>query len=134
MATTPNSIITPQSVGNGIAALVSPTAVTARTNIVGTTGLVLLKAATTNGCKVRRIVWRSAGTSSVGILSLWVHNGTTSFLFDELELTAMTPSTTLVAANGSKAYDDFMLAPTEALYASVTVMQSLNVFAQCSDL
>lgn len=49
MPTTPNSIVTPQSVGNGIATLTSPTAITSRANITGTTGLVSLKPVTSNG-------------------------------------------------------------------------------------
>lgn len=134
MATTPNSIITPQTVGNGIGTATAPTAVTSRANITGTTGLILLKGTSTNGSKVYEISYKSKGTSIAGILFIWRYDGTTSYLFDEITLTAVTPSTTLASDTGKKTYANLSLKPTEALYFSVSVAQDLNVFAQCSDL
>lgn len=134
MATTPNSIVTPQTVGNGVATLTTPTAVTSRANITGTTGLVELKPVTTNGTKVYEIAWKSKGTSVAGILSIWRYDGTTSYLFDEIAIGGITPSTTVVSERGSKTYANLSLKSTEALYISTTVVQDLTAFAQCSDL
>ena len=135
MATTPNSIVTPQAVGNGIATLTSPTAVTSRANIAGTTGLVALKPVTSNGTKVYEINWKSKGASVGGHLFIWRFDGTTSYLFDELPISGgITPSTTTASETGKKIYANLGLKLTEALYCSVTVSQDINVFAQCSDL
>lgn len=134
MATKPNSVITPQSVGNGIATLTSPTAITSRANITGTTDLVKLKDVTSDGCKVYEIKWKAKATSTAGCLSVWRYNGTTSFLMDELPITGVTASNTSMSETGSKTYDNLALLPTESLYVSVTVANDLNVFAQCSNL
>ncbi len=133
MATTPNSIVTPQTVGNGIATLTTPTAITSRANITGTTGLVALKGVTTNGTKCYEINYKSKGTSLAGLLSIWVYDGTTSYLRDEIPIAAVTPSTTAVSTSGRVTYDNLALKSTEALYVSVTVQQDLTVFAACSD-
>lgn len=134
MTTTANSIITPQTVGNGIATLTSPTAITSRANIAGVTGLVALKPVTANGSKVYEIGFKSKGTSSAGMLSIWRHDGTTSFLMDELPIVGVTPSTILASESYKRTYPNLALKSTEALYCSVTVAQDLSVFAQCSDL
>lgn len=134
MATTPNSIITPQTVGNGVATLTSPTAVTSRANIAGTTGLVQLKAAPTNGAKVYEISYKCKGTSSAAQIFIWKYDGTTSYLFDEIPVAAVTPSATVASDNGKKTYANLTLKTTESLYVSVSVAQDLTVFAAVSDL
>lgn len=134
MTVTANSIVTPQTVGNGNATLTSPTAITSRANITGVTGLVKLKDVTTNGTKCYEINWKSKGTSVAGQIFIWRYNGTTSFLMDELPIGGVTPSTTVASESNKKTYANLGLLATEALYCSVTVSQDLNVFAQCSDL
>lgn len=134
MAATPNSVITPQSVGNGIATLTAPAAITSRANIVGTTGLTALKAVTANGTKCYEIRYKAKGSTSAGLLSVWRYNGTTSHLEDEIPINAVTAGTTTASDSGSKTYTNMALLPTEALYVSVTVANDLTVFAQCSDL
>jgi hypothetical protein len=134
MATTPNSIITPQTVGNGIATLTSPTAITTRTNIVGTTGLVQLTATTTNGKKVYEIHTKAKATTTAGSLCVWRYNGTTSFLEYEIAINAVTASTTTPSDTMRVTYDNLALSPTEQLFVSVTVANDLTVFAQASDL
>lgn len=135
MTVTANSIITPQGVGNGIATLTSPTAITSRANIAGTTGLTALKPVTSNGTKCYEINWKSKGASSAGHIFIWRYDGTTSYLADELPIAGgITPSTTVASESNKKTYANMGLKSNEALYCSVTVAQDLNVFAQCSDL
>lgn len=134
MSTTPNSVITPQTVGNGVATLTSPTAITSRANITGTTGLTALKPTTTNGSKVYEIRWKAKGTTTAGSLCIWRYDGTTSYLFDEISISGVSASTTTPSETGSKTYDNLALKSTEALYVSVTVQNDLTAFAQCSDL
>ena len=134
MALTPNSVVTPQTVGNGSATLTSPTPITSRANIVGTTGLVQLKGVTTNGTKVYEIKYKAKATTVAGMLSIWRYNGTTSMLEDEIPINAVTASTTVASDSGRRLYDNLALLATESLWVSVTVANDLNVFAQCSDL
>lgn len=134
MATTPNSAVTPQTVGNGIATLTSPTAITSRANITGTAGLVQLKGTSTNGTKCYEIKYKAKATTTAGQLCIWRYNGTTAFLETEITINAVTASTTVAADSGRVTFDNLALISTESLWVSVTVANDLNVFAQCSDL
>lgn len=128
MTSTP---IFPQTPLLEVASLTSPTPVTSRANITGTTGLVLLVGTSVNGKRVDSITVKSKGTSSLGgILSIWLLNGGTSYLWDEIELSSLTPSTVVASMAITKKYTDINLAATsESLYISTTVAQDLNVFA-----
>lgn len=80
------------------------------------------------------IEWKSKGTSVAGQLWIWRFDGTTSFLYDELPIAGVTPSTTVASERNRKAYANLGLKSTEALFISVTVAQDLNAFAAVSDL
>jgi hypothetical protein len=130
-----NAAVFPQGPATEIATLTSPTAITARTNITGTTGLVQLTALpVTNAKRVDSIVIKSKATSVAGTLCVWVYNGTTSFLYDEIDLTAVTASTTVASFTASKSYlgstqGSIQLPLLHQLYVSVTVANDLTVFA-----
>jgi hypothetical protein len=113
----------------GIATLTSATAVTSRANITGTTGLVQLTATSTNGTRIDAITVKGKGTTVATTLSLWIYNGTTSFLFDEIDLAAVTPTTILDSVAGAKSYTSLLLPPTYQLFISEQVQADLNVFA-----
>jgi len=113
----------------GIATLVSATAITSLANITGTTGLVQLTATSTNGTRVDQITVRSQGTSVASELCIWVYNGTTSYLYDIIDVSAVTASTTTDPFTSSKSYTNLVLPPTYQLYVSETVQTNLNVFA-----
>lgn len=113
----------------GIATLVSATAITTETNITGTTGLVQLTATSTNGTRVDNITVRAQGTTVASKLDIWLYNGTTSYLLDEIDIAALTPSTILDTVFVSKGYTNLVLPPTYQLYISQTVQTNVNVFA-----
>lgn len=131
-----NAAVFPQIPDTEIATLTSPTAVTSRANIVGVTGLTLLTALpVSNPKRVDSILVKSKGTSLAGLLFVWIYNGTTSFLYDEIDLAAVTPSTTLASMKVTRNYladqaqGSIQLGVNEQLYISTTVAQDLNVFA-----
>lgn len=135
MSVTPNSIITPQTVGNGIATLTSPTPITSRANITGTTGLTQLTATTASGKKVYEIRWKAKGLTTAGSLCVWRYDGTTSYLEFELPIKGgVTANTTTASESGSRTFDNLVLSANEKLYVSVTVANDMTVFAQASDL
>jgi hypothetical protein len=113
----------------GIATFTSQAAITSRANITGVTGLVQLTATSTNGTRIDKIKVSSKETTVAGILSIWIYNGTTSFLFDELIVGAVTGSTTLPGYTIEKDYQNLVLPPTYQLYVSPTVDQDLNIIA-----
>ena len=131
-----NQAVYPQTPATEIATLTAPTAITSRANITSTTGLVQLTAiSVTNPKRVDAIVVKSKGTSLAGILFVWLYDGTTSYLRDEIDLTAVTPSTTVDSMLVAKNYitnapeGSIQLKVTHQLYISTTVQQDLNVFA-----
>lgn len=111
-----------------VATLTSPTAVTSRANITGTTGLTKLTDLQTNGLRVDSIQVVSKGTSSAGIVFVWLYDGTTSYLWDQIDISAVTGSTTLDSIAVSKTYTSKNLTPTQQLYVSISVTQDVNVF------
>jgi hypothetical protein len=72
------------------------TANTARDG-TGTIGTVFT--AGTNGSRIDMIDLQATGTTTAGMIRLFVHNGTNAFLLGELPVTANTPSGTVPAWN-----------------------------------
>lgn len=124
--TTPVFALTPAI---GIATLTTPTAVTSRANITGTTNLTLVDTAGTNGTRVSQIYIRAKGNTAAASVFIWIYNGTTSFLYDEFVVTAVTASNTAEAFNATKYYDNLVLPSGYSLYASTTIQQDYNVIA-----
>lgn len=116
----------------GIATLTAATAITSRANITGTTGLVQLTATSTNGTKVDAITVTAKGTTVANIVDIWIYNGTTSFLYAEIAVSAVTPSTTVQAFTTTVPFNNLVLPPTYQLYISEqvgTTSADLNVMA-----
>ena len=119
----------------GIATLTAATAITSRANITGTTGLVQLTPTSTNGKRIDVIRVKGKGTTVASNLFIWLYNGTTSFLFDEIDIPAITAANTTDSYTVSKVYSDtgLVLPPTYQLYVSETVQTDLNIFAHSGD-
>lgn len=84
MATTPAFTATPRAAQ----ALVS----TANTGRDGTGTLVDVFAAGSSGSRIEHIDLAAIGTTTAGVLRLFLHDGSTSRLWKELLVTAITPS------------------------------------------
>lgn len=134
MAATPNSIITPQTPVIGIATLTSATPITSRANITGTTGLTQLTPTSSNGKALGAITVKAKATSVASNLFIWLYNGTTSFLIDEIDVAAVTAANTADSFLITRSYSGWNLPATYQLYVSQTVATDLNVFAFGGDL
>ena len=117
----------------GIATLTSPSAITSRANITGTTGLVQLTPTSTNGKRIDEIRIKAKETTVAGSVCIWLYNGTTSHLIDEILVSAVTASTTVDSWSAKKTYDNLVLPATYQLYVSVTVDQDFNITAHGGD-
>lgn len=113
----------------GIATLTTPTAVTSRANITGTTNLTQLTATSTDGTRVDRILVQAKGNTAAAQFFIWVYNATTSFLMDEFTVAAVTASNTAPGFTIYKDYDFLVLPPTYQLFVSTTIQQDYNAFA-----
>jgi hypothetical protein len=89
--TAPIFPLTPVSQGLSV---VSASAITARTAIVGTTGLSLCYTAGANGSRIDTIILQATGTTLAGLIDFWIYDGTTSRLIYEAVVTVVTPNTT----------------------------------------
>lgn len=113
----------------GIATLTGATAVTARTNIVGTTGLVQLTPTSTNGKRIDAITVKAKATSVASNVFIWMFNATTSFLLDEFDVTVVTATNTVDSFVLTRVYQNLVLPPTFQLYISETVSTDVTAFA-----
>lgn len=123
------AVIVPKAPYNGIATLTSATPITSRANITGVTGLVKLTDTSADGTRVDRIRVKSKGTSVASTVFLWYYDGTTSYLIDEFDITAVTATTLVDSFTLSRTYLDLNLPATHQLYISQTVATDLTVFA-----
>lgn len=124
-----SSPIFPVSPITGIATLTTATAVTSRANISGTTGLTVLTATSTYGTRIDQITIKGKATTVASNVFIWVYNGTTSFLLDEIAISAITAGNTTDSFSISKTYNNLVLPPTYQLYISETVQTDVTVFA-----
>ena len=121
--------IFPNSPVIGIATLTSATALTSRANVTGTTGLTQLTPTSTNGKRVDSITVKGKATTVASNVFIWMYNGTTSFLFDEFDVTAVTAANTTDSFTLTRTYTNLVIPPTYQLYVSETVQTDVNVFA-----
>ena len=82
--------------------------------------------ASTAGTRIDKIQVEGASTSITAptasqIVTIWWWDGTTAWVFDEIAITVVTPSTTAVAFQGFKTYTNLVLPVGHALYASTTI-------------
>jgi hypothetical protein len=117
----------------GIATLTTATAITSRANITGTTGLVQLTPESTNGKRIDSIAVKGKATTVASNIFIWIYNGTTSFLFDEIDAPAVTAGNTTDSTLVQKTYLSLVLPPTYQLFISETVQTDVNVFALGGD-
>ena len=113
----------------GIASLANATAVTSRLPITGTTGLVKLTDTSTNGTRVDAITVKAAGNSTAGLVDVWIYNGTTSYLYDEIAYATVTANTTTSSNVATTTYSTLVLPSTYQLYISQQVTSNCSVFA-----
>jgi hypothetical protein len=114
----------------GIGSLVAATGLTTRANITGVAGLTRVLSTSNFGTRVDNITVKAQGqiTNATNVF-IWVYDGTTSYLFDELDMTTSTQvGNTTDSIYISKNYTNLVLPPTYQLYISETVQANLNVF------
>jgi hypothetical protein len=115
----------------GISSLTGATGLTTRSNITGVAGLVQLCTTSNFGTRIDNITVKMKGQNAATSVFIWVYNGTTSYLYDEIVFatSSTTAGNTINSAVVSKNYSTFVLPPTMSLYVSETVTADANIFA-----
>lgn len=101
----------------------------ANTNRDGTGTVESVFAAGAAGARIERIVVAARATTTAGMVRLFVHNGTTAYLWREVAVAAVTPSGTVRAFREEIALEDFVLPANHALRAATHNAESFNVIA-----
>jgi len=144
MAVTANSVITPQGPLLAALSLAAVTACATRAPTVSaslaTANIFQLVAPTTNGFRLDRISVKGSSSSITAAtvaqtVLIWLFDGATAWCYDEIPVTAVTPSTTAASFQGYNMYQGLVLPSTWSVYASTTVTTTaattaLDVIAQ----
>lgn len=104
-------------------------ATAANTNRDGTGTLATVCTAAGNGTKLDRIVIEAVGTTTVGVVRLYVYDGSNNRLWREVLVTAITPSTTVMAYRAEILLEHFVLPSGYSLKASTHNAETFNIFA-----
>ena len=112
---------------------------TANTNRDGTGTIGTVFTAGASGSRIDSILIEGTGTTTAGMVRLYIHNGTTAYLFKELVVGAVTPgaSTPAWGAQVNSLLDREMpvIIPTGySLRASTHNAETFNVIAMGGDL
>lgn len=125
--TTPIFPATPYTVSASLAAATACTTrgPTATASLAGA-NIFAFVPVSTNGLRIDSIQVKACSTSmtaatTANIVGIWLWDGTTAYLYDEILVTAVTPSTSVASFVATKSYTNLVLPSTFALYASVAV-------------
>lgn len=100
---------------------------TANTNRNGTGAIVTVFTAGASGSRIDDISIDAVATTTAGVVRLFINDGTTSYLFQEILVTATTPSTT-VAVWGTTLLNQALVIPTGwSLRASTNNAETFNI-------
>lgn len=105
----------------------------ANTNRDGTGTVVTILTAPAAGSKIERIVVKAVGTTTAGMVRFYVYDGTNTRMFDEVPVTAITPSATVETFQAEVEYDDLILPNAWQLRASTHNAEVFNVIAFTGD-
>jgi len=108
------------------AATVSLTA-TANTARDGTGTITTIQTAGTSGTRIDDIYIVATGTTTAGVIRLFIHNGTAAFLWQEILVTATTPSTTQASWSYTLLNQGLTIPTGYSLRASTNNAETFNV-------
>lgn len=130
MASTPNFTATPRIGAGSVSAT--------NTNRDGTGTIVDIITGAASGTKINEVVIKSTGRPADSIVTLYIYDGTTNWLFDEIDLGApVASSATVTAYRTTVQYANLVLPnASHKLRAAVTAAPTtgvLNVIALAGD-
>ena len=127
MAISPSFAATPR-IGN-VSIATAEASYTAPTNF----GTLITGAST--GTRIAEVVVKNAATSAAAVVRLFLHDGTTYYLFDEYTIAAATGSATVQTTRVSTQYNNLILPSSSwTLRVTTSVAQTTHVTALGADL
>lgn len=96
--------------------------------------LVTFLTAGADGTRVSKIRVVAAGTTTAGVVRIFVKDGTNTRLFLEILVTAITPSTTIEVFSAERYFDEPLVLPTGwTMIAGTHNAETFNIFATAGD-
>lgn len=120
----------PQFINTGVIASVNISA--ANTAVDGSGSITELVQGVAGGRRIVEITVKAAATTTASQIGIFIStdSGTTWRLYDQINLSAITPSATTASARTSRMYSNLVLqGNTQRIGVSTTVAQSTNVIA-----
>lgn len=106
----------------------------ANTNRDGTGTIVTVYTPGADGGRIEMIRVQAIGTTTAGVIRVYIHDGTTAQLIKEILVTAITPSTSVEAWSGEWVPTVPILLPTtHSLRASTHNAENFKVHVDASD-
>jgi hypothetical protein len=134
--TTPIFPTTPYAVNASLAAATAcATRAPTATASLAAANILAFVPVSTNGLRIDLISVKACSSSitaptAANIVGIWLWDGTTAWLFDEILVTVVTPSASATASFVSqKSYTNLVLPSTWAMYASVGVTTTASTTA-----
>lgn len=101
---------------------------TANTNRNGTGTIATVFTAGTSGSRIDDIFIVATGTTTAGVVRLFVNDGTTSWLWQEIIVPAITPSTSVAVFSAALLNQSLILATSSwSLRASTNNAETFNI-------
>lgn len=127
MATSPVFAVTPRI--GAVSVATADSSYTAPTNV----GTLITGAST--GTRIAEIVVKNAATSAAAVVRIFLHDGTTYWLFDEVTVAAATGSATVQQSRVSTSYSNLILPSASwSIRVTTSVAQATHVTALGADL
>ena len=100
---------------------------TANTNRNGTGAIVTVFTAGANGSRIDDISIDAVATTTAGVVRLFINDGTTSYLWQEILVTATTPSTTIAVWSSTLLNQALVIPSGWSLRASTNNTETFNI-------
>jgi hypothetical protein len=127
MATSPSFAATPRIGSVSIA--------TADSSYTSPTNFGTLITGASTGTRIAEVIVKNAATSAAAIVRLFLHDGSTYYLFDEYTIAAATGSATVQQTRVSTQYNNLILPSSSwTLRVTTSVAQATHVTALGADL
>ncbi len=106
---------------------------TANTNRDGTGTIGTVLTAGASGTRIFRIYIKATGTTTAGMVRLYIHDGANYRLWREYQVTAITPTASTKTWEAEEVFYDFSIPTGYSLRASTHNAETFNVFAMAGD-
>ena len=102
---------------------------TADTSRTAPTNIGTVFTAGSSGSRIDEVNIIATGTTTAGVVRLWLYNGTTYYLFQEILVTPITPSTSIAVFSSTSTYNNLMLPSGWSLRATTNNAEEFDIIA-----